>query len=87
MKTNFIFFGIIAILLIIVLVLGISYKNKNKKEENLLGINYDVEGNIATLEKYETENPVVAMYIKDYGSIVMELYPDVAPNTVNNFID
>ena len=86
MKTNFIFFGIIAILLIIVLVLGVSYKNKNKKEENLLGINYDVEGNIATLEKYETENPVVAMYIKDYGSIVMELYPDVAPNTVNNFI-
>ena len=26
------------------------------------------------------------MYIKNYGSIVIELYPDVAPNTVNNFI-
>ena len=26
------------------------------------------------------------MYIKKYGSIVIELYPDVAPNTVNNFI-
>ena len=26
------------------------------------------------------------MYIENYGSVVMELYPDVAPNTVNNFI-
>ena len=26
------------------------------------------------------------MYVEDYGSIVIELYPDVAPNTVNNFI-
>ena len=26
------------------------------------------------------------MYIEEYGSIVMELFPDVAPNTVNNFI-
>ena len=26
------------------------------------------------------------MYIKNYGSIVIELYPDIAPNTVNNFI-
>lgn len=53
--------------------------------EDLLGIDYMVEGNETTLS-YETENPVVAMYIKGYGSVVMELYPDVAPNTVNNFI-
>lgn len=26
------------------------------------------------------------MYIENYGSVVMELYPDIAPNTVNNFI-
>ena len=26
------------------------------------------------------------MYIENYGSIVIELYPNVAPNTVNNFI-
>ena len=38
------------------------------------------------MKNYDTENPVVAMYVEDYGSIVMELYPDVAPNTVNNFI-
>ena len=26
------------------------------------------------------------MYIEDYGSVVVELYPNVAENTVNNFI-
>ena len=55
-------------------------------EEDLLGISYDIDGNEATLDQYDTENPVIAMYIENYGSIVMELYPDVAPNTVNNFI-
>ena len=41
---------------------------------------------VMLLEKYKTENPVVAMYIENYGAIVMELYPDKAENTVNNFI-
>ncbi len=35
---------------------------------------------------YEKDIPVVSMYIEGYGSVVMELYPDVASNTVNNFI-
>ena len=30
--------------------------------------------------------PLVTMKIKDYGTIQLELYPEVAPNTVNNFI-
>ena len=38
------------------------------------------------LEQYNTTNPVVAMEIENYGAIVIELYPEVAPNTVNNFI-
>lgn len=84
MKSKFIVGGIIAILLIAVLVISTSSK-KEKKEEKLLGINYDIKGNEAKLE-YDTENPVVAMYIEGYGSVVMELYPDIAPNTVNNFI-
>lgn len=86
MKTKIIFFGTIALLLVLILILGVSNKNNNKKEEELLNINYNIEENITTLDKYETNNPVVAMYIKDYGSVVMELYPDIAPNTVNNFI-
>lgn len=55
-------------------------------EEDLLGISYDIKDNEVTLKQYKTENPVVAMYIEGYGSVVMELYPEVAPNTVSNFI-
>ena len=85
MKGKLIVGGLIAILLIVVLVISTSGKEE-KKEEKLLGINYDVKENEVKLDKYETENPVVAMYIEGYGSVVMELYPDIAPNTVNNFI-
>ncbi len=60
--------------------------NEPKETENLLNINYDLSENETSLEQYKTENPVVALYIEKYGSIVMELYHDVAPNTVNNFI-
>ena len=75
-------------ILIIVLIafLAVGCRNKEVISENMLGINYDIKGNEKALDKYETENPVVAMYIKKYGSIVIELYPDIAPNTVNNFI-
>ena len=32
------------------------------------------------------ENPIVTIEMEDGGVIKAELYPDVAPNTVNNFI-
>lgn len=32
------------------------------------------------------QNPIVTMNIKDYGTIKIELYPEMAPNTVANFI-
>lgn len=31
--------------------------------------------------------PIVTMKIKDYGTVTLELYPEMAPNTVNNFIE
>ncbi|MDR1927238.1 MAG: peptidylprolyl isomerase [Oscillospiraceae bacterium] len=34
----------------------------------------------------EKKNPVATISIVDYGDIVVELYPDKAPNTVSNFI-
>ncbi len=75
---------IVIILVVIIIVIG-NMATKKEVKEDLLNINYDVTTNEATLN-YDTKNPVVAMYIKNYGSIVIELYPDVAPNTVNNFI-
>ena len=90
MKNKNIIIGIgrgvlVLVLLIAAIALPEKKEEKNYKEE-LLGIDYQVEGNEVSLDQYETENPVVAMYIKNYGSVVMELYPDIAPNTVNNFI-
>jgi peptidyl-prolyl cis-trans isomerase B (cyclophilin B) len=34
----------------------------------------------------KVENPVVTMEIADYGTIKIELYPEMAPNTVRNII-
>lgn len=33
-----------------------------------------------------TENPIVTITIENYGEIVLQLFPNVAENTVNNFI-
>ncbi len=32
------------------------------------------------------QNPIVTIVMEDGGKMVAELYPDVAPKTVNNFI-
>ena len=34
----------------------------------------------------KAENPVVTMEIENYGIVKIELYPEMAPNTVRNFI-
>lgn len=79
--------GIALVVILIVVASLVKPEGKKKQvKENLLDINYDIETNETSLDKYETKNPVVAIYIKNYGSVVMELYPEIAPNTVNNFI-
>ena len=74
--------------LLVVLIAATATEQKidDKSKENLLNISYKEEGNQMNLEQYQTNNPVVAMYIENYGSIVIELYPQIAENTVNNFI-
>ena len=83
-KKYLIIVGIILVIGLLSLTIILPQKEDNY-EEDLLGIEYIKDGNEQSL-KYDTENPVVAMYIKKYGSIVIELYPDIAPNTVANFI-
>ena len=75
-----------AFLLIILIAICSGCSSKENKKIDLLGIDFDTKENTVELSKYKTENPLVAMYIENYGAIVMELYPDKAPNTVNNFI-
>ena len=82
MNKKIVVFVVIAVIVLFILAICIPQKENN---EVLLGIDYSIKGNLSSL-KYDTDNPVVAMHIENYGSIVMELYPDIAPNTVNNFI-
>ena len=35
---------------------------------------------------HETKNPIVTMEVEGYGTIKLELYPEMAPNTVANFV-
>ena len=35
---------------------------------------------------FSAQNPIVTMEVENFGTIKMELYPDVAPETVANFI-
>lgn len=56
-------------------------------DDKNFGIKYNVDGNTSDKINFSNnDNPEVAMKINGYGSIVIELYPDIAPNTVNNFI-
>lgn len=41
--------------------------------------------NLIRRKKIE-HNPVATMEIRDWGTVTIELYPEIAPNTVNNFI-
>ena len=86
-KENIIFIVIVVVLLIVLF--AVAFNSKPKKEnvkEDLKGVDFTMDGNIGNLDKYTTENPVAALYIKNYGAVIIELYPSVAPNTVNNFI-
>ena len=86
-KTTIFLVGILVVIIIVpLLILLIVNTGKKEIKEDLLGIDFKTKSNTAELSKYDTTNPVVAMYIENYGAIVMELYPDKAPNTVNNFI-
>lgn len=41
---------------------------------------------ITTKEATTQTLPIATLKIKDYGTVTLELYPKLAPNTVNNFI-
>ena len=56
-------------------------------EDKVFETNFNVSGNTYDNVNYSgNDNPEVAMRINGYGAIIIELYPDIAPNTVNNFI-
>lgn len=72
-------------IVVILMLVGCNSNNREVEKKKMLGIDFRIKGNESSLD-YDKENPLVAMNIKNYGAIVIELYPDKAPNTVNNFI-
>lgn len=86
MKKSNIIKTIFAVVIVLAILIFSSLVKEKPYTINTLNINYEIEGNEMNLEQYKTTNPVVAMEIENYGSIVIELYPEIAENTVNNFI-
>lgn len=97
MKNKKIIFILIAIILVIAIavsaVLIIKSQNDDESKETETVETPTVETETPELEEKNDEeeskmkkNPVVTMKIKDYGTVKIELYPDIAPNTVKNFI-
>lgn len=42
--------------------------------------------NNASTNKNKSQNPIATINVDNYGTIKVELYPNIAPNTVKNFI-
>lgn len=53
----------------------------------LVGCNKTVEKTKIEVIENKGDLPIATIKIKDYGVVEAELYPNIAPNTVNNFIE
>lgn len=51
----------------------------------IVGIGFVVYGYVQKATK-KVQNPVATIEVENFGTIKVELYPDMAPNTVTNFI-
>lgn len=52
----------------------------------LVLIGYVITSNVVVATR-NIENPIVTMEVENFGTVKIELYPDMAPNTVANFIN
>ncbi len=68
---------------VMVCLTALSFGGCEKKGKRAEG---PIEDHFSIEKDYEGENPVAKIEVSGYGNIYIELYPDVAPNTVNNFI-
>lgn len=93
-KTRYIWISL-AIVILIVVIAFVIIKNLPKSDseegkvesETIKNNNLDAQKDETDNNKNEvTKNPIVTMEIKNYGTVKIELYPKVAPNTVKNFI-
>jgi len=74
----------ISLLLVIVLSLSLFIGCSKKEETN--DKNTNSTNNAETEKGKDDKNPIATIEMEDGSQIKIELYPDVAPNTVRNFI-
>ena len=94
-KIKIILLGMIVILITLIMCLFVnvivknaSSNSNNSSEPNLEVLNKNdekSEGNTEEIVSIE-QNPVATMNIKGYGTVKIELYPEIAPESVANFI-
>ncbi len=77
------------VLLLVFISFGLFGCEKEEPEEVIFDVPEEVYVNLQDLpyaEYLNLTNPVVTITVKGMGDIVIQLFPSVAPNTVNNFI-
>ena len=77
--------AVITVMVVAIAVLIAVSMNSNPKTETPDVAEDSVKTKIANLNI--TENPVATLEMENGGIIVIELYPEIAPNTVCNFIE
>ncbi|MGL4363032.1 MAG: peptidylprolyl isomerase [Cellulosilyticaceae bacterium] len=78
--------GIVVVIIIVAIGAIFMMKWNTQMNESKQG---SVAENVLFIEEIDSDAndlPIVTMTIDGYGTIVAELYPSIAPNTVNNFI-
>ena len=73
--------GLIFLMTALIVGAGCNQVDNNKDQAN----NSSESTEKVQVEAIQT-TPIVTMIVKDYGTVTLEIYPDMAPNTVNNFI-
>ena len=84
--SKFFLIGMILILAVLIIGCGTEDKQEAEEQENQTENENETEQNNQSGQLNKDENPVVTITMENEEQIVIELYPDIAPNTVNNFI-
>ncbi len=83
-KKMFLFISLFVLATVLV---GCGSKSEGNKEKDIEETDQSAEKQAETEQTTPSGDlPVVTMTMEDGGKVLIELYPNVAPNTVNNFI-
>jgi len=81
LKNKMLFLSVVII--ITIMLVGCQAEGKNESNE---ANEASEENDVNEVEQTSVEHPIVTMTMENGGEVTIELYPEVAPNTVNNFI-